>query len=334
MEVILLERVARLGQMGEVVRVKDGFARTFLLPRGKALRATNENRTRFEAMKSDLQARSQSLKTDANEIAEKLDGKSFIVLRQASESGQLFGSVSPRDLVGLLAEGGFEVNRSQVALNAPIKMIGRHKVPISLHPEIDTTISIIVARNADEAARIERGEDVAQVGHVCERVMHLLVCQWPARPVGEAVGLVRPVTGDALDQLVVGDRVAVAERHGGDLRIEDRVRHDPGTVPDNLDILARGVKDLEHLFVSHQREEGLEVDAFRERIDHRGFFRARHLHHAQQRVIGGLAKEFSVDGDDPMFGEAITKGGEFRSSGNQIHERSMTLSRRAFGRKR
>jgi large subunit ribosomal protein L9 len=163
MEVILLERVARLGQMGEVVRVKDGFARNFLLPRGKALRATNENRTRFEAMKSDLQARSQSLKTDANEIAEKLDGKSFIVLRQASESGQLFGSVSPRDLVGLLAEGGFEVNRSQVALNAPIKMIGRHKVPISLHPEIDTTISIIVARNADEAARIERGEDVAQL---------------------------------------------------------------------------------------------------------------------------------------------------------------------------
>src|ERR1700722_8522321 len=105
MEVILLERVARLGQMGEVVRVKDGFARNFLLPRGKALRATNENRTRFEAMKSDLQARSQSLKTDANEIDEKLDGKSFIVLRQASESGQLFGSVSPRDLVGLLAEG-------------------------------------------------------------------------------------------------------------------------------------------------------------------------------------------------------------------------------------
>src|SRR3984957_13084236 len=108
MEVILLERVARLGQMGEVVRVKDGFARNFLLPRGKALRATNENRTRFEAMKSDLQARSQSLKTDANEMAEKLDGKSFSVLRQASESGQLFGSVSPRDLVGRLAEGGFE----------------------------------------------------------------------------------------------------------------------------------------------------------------------------------------------------------------------------------
>jgi large subunit ribosomal protein L9 len=163
MEVILLERVARLGQMGDVVRVKDGFARNFLLPRGKALRATTENRTRFESMKSELQERSQALKTDANQIAEKLDGKSFTVLCQASESGQLFGSVSPRDLVGLLAAGGYAVSRSQIALNTPIKMIGRHIVPISLHPEIETTISIIVARNADEAARIERGEDVAQL---------------------------------------------------------------------------------------------------------------------------------------------------------------------------
>ncbi len=163
MEVILLERVARLGQMGEVVRVKDGFARNFLLPRGKALRATDENRTRFESMKSDLQARSQTLKAEANQIAEKLDGKSFIVIRQASETGQLFGSVSPRDLVGLLTDGGFAVSRSQIALNAPIKMIGRHNVPLSLHPEIDTTIAIIVARSADEAARIERGEDVAQL---------------------------------------------------------------------------------------------------------------------------------------------------------------------------
>jgi large subunit ribosomal protein L9 len=163
MEVILLERVARLGQMGDVVRVKDGFARNFLLPRGKALRATNENRTRFEAMKSELQERSQSLKNDASQIAETLDGKSFTVLRQASESGQLFGSVSPRDLVGLLTAGGHAVSRSQIALNTPIKMIGRHSVPISLHPEIETTISIIVARNADEAARIERGEDVAHL---------------------------------------------------------------------------------------------------------------------------------------------------------------------------
>lgn len=163
MEVILLERVPRLGQMGEVVRVKDGFARNFLLPRAKALRATTENRTRFETMKSDLEARSLTLKGEAGETAAKLDGKSFTVLRQASEAGQLFGSVSPRDLVGILAAGGYNVSRSQIALNAPIKTIGRHSVPLALHPEIETSINIVVARNADEAARIERGEDVSRL---------------------------------------------------------------------------------------------------------------------------------------------------------------------------
>jgi large subunit ribosomal protein L9 len=163
MEVILLERVPRLGQMGDVVRVKDGFARNFLLPRGKALRATTENRTRFETMKTELEARSLSLKGEAGQVAEKLNGKSFTVLRQASEAGQLFGSVSPRDLVGLLAASGYNVNRGQIALNTPIKIIGRHNVPISLHPEIDTAITVIVARNAEEAARIERGEDVTQL---------------------------------------------------------------------------------------------------------------------------------------------------------------------------
>ena len=163
MEVILLERIARLGQMGDVVRVKDGFARNFLLPRGKALRATDENRTRFESMKSDLKARSAALKGEAGQVAAKLDGKSFIVIRQASESGQLFGSVSPRDLVTLLGTSGYTVDRSQIELNTPIKMIGKHAVPISLHPEIDTTISIIVARNAEEAERVERGENVTQL---------------------------------------------------------------------------------------------------------------------------------------------------------------------------
>ncbi|MGA7959149.1 MAG: 50S ribosomal protein L9, partial [Xanthobacteraceae bacterium] len=136
MEVILLERISRLGQMGDVVRVKDGFARNFLLPRGKALRATAENRGRYETMKGDLEARSLTLKTEASQVAGKLDGKSFTVLRQASESGQLFGSVSPRDLVTLIGDAGFRINRSQIALNAPIKTIGQHKVPISLHPEV------------------------------------------------------------------------------------------------------------------------------------------------------------------------------------------------------
>jgi large subunit ribosomal protein L9 len=149
--------------MGEVVRVKDGFARNFLLPRGKALRATAENRTRFETMKGELETRSLALKGEAGQVAEKLDGKSFTVVRQASEAGQLFGSVSPRDLVGLLGAAGFNVGRNQIALNAPIKTIGRHPVAIALHPEIETSITIIVARNTEEAARIERGENVTQL---------------------------------------------------------------------------------------------------------------------------------------------------------------------------
>jgi large subunit ribosomal protein L9 len=163
MEVILLERIGRLGQMGDVVRVKDGFARNFLLPRGKALRATDENRTRFDSMKSELQARSAKLKTEASGVAEKINGKSFTILRQASESGQLFGSVSPRDIVALVSEAGFDVTRSQIALSAPIKMIGQHDVPLALHPEIETSIKVIVARSTEEAARIERGEDVTQL---------------------------------------------------------------------------------------------------------------------------------------------------------------------------
>jgi len=160
MEVILLERVANLGQMGEVVRVKDGFARNFLLPRGKALRATQENRTRFETMKVELEARNLELKGDAQKVADKLNGQSFTVLRQAAEGGQLYGSVSPRDIAALASDRGFALSRSQIALNTPIKMIGLHKVPVTLHPEVEVTINVTVARNADEAQRIARGEDV------------------------------------------------------------------------------------------------------------------------------------------------------------------------------
>jgi len=160
MEVILLERVARLGQMGDVVRVKDGFARNFLLARGKALRATPQNRTRFESMRTELEARSLTLKSEASGVADKLNGQRFTVLRQASEAGQLFGSVSPRDLVGLLEDAGYKVNRSQIALNAPIKTIGLHRVPIAVHPEIEVLVTVNVARSSDEAERIARGEDV------------------------------------------------------------------------------------------------------------------------------------------------------------------------------
>jgi len=160
MDVILLERVGKLGQMGDVVRVKDGFARNFLLPRGKALRATAENKSRFEAMKVELQARNLEMKSGAEKLAATLDGKTVTVLRQASEAGQLYGSVSTRDIASLLAGGEAQVNRSQVVLNAPIKAIGQYKVPLALHPEVETTITVIVARSADEAERIARGEDV------------------------------------------------------------------------------------------------------------------------------------------------------------------------------
>jgi len=160
MEVILLERVAALGQMGETVRVKDGFARNFLLPRGKALRATKENKARFETMRQELEVRNLENRGEAEKISGKLDGKSFVVLRQASEAGQLYGSVSPRDLVALLSGSGVAVERSQIVLNAPIKSIGLHKVPVALHPEVEVTVTINVARNAEEAERIARGEDV------------------------------------------------------------------------------------------------------------------------------------------------------------------------------
>jgi large subunit ribosomal protein L9 len=160
MEVILLERVAKLGQMGDVVRVKDGFARNYLLPKGKALRATTANRARFENMKVELEARNIEQRSEAEKIAKKLDGQSFSILRQAAEGGQLYGSVSPRDLATLVSEKGFAVSRAQIALNTPIKTVGLHKVPISLHPEIEVSINVAVGRNADEAERIARGEDV------------------------------------------------------------------------------------------------------------------------------------------------------------------------------
>jgi large subunit ribosomal protein L9 len=162
MEVILLERVVKLGQMGEVVRVKDGYARNFLLPNGKALRATKDNRAKFETMKAHLETRNLELKGDAEKVGAKLDGQSFVVIRQASETGQLYGSVSPRDIVAILKEGGFTASRGQISLNTPIKTIGVHKVPVALHPEIDVSITINVARSHDEAERIARGENVLQ----------------------------------------------------------------------------------------------------------------------------------------------------------------------------
>lgn len=160
MDVILLERIAKLGQMGETVKVRDGFARNFLLPSGRALRANEANAARFEAQKDQLIARNEERKAEAQGVASSLNGKSFIVVRQAGETGQLYGSVSTRDIADLLAAADFKVNRNDIQLNQPIKTIGVHPITIALHPEVDVSISINVARSQDEAERQARGEDL------------------------------------------------------------------------------------------------------------------------------------------------------------------------------
>jgi len=160
MEVILLERIQKLGQMGDVVRVRDGFARNFLLPQKKALRATETNRQLFEAQRAQLEARNLEQKTEAEAVAIKLDGQSVVLIRQASDRGQLYGSVSSRDIAEALTEAGFTVTRTQVILNAPIKTLGLTEVPVRLHPEVESTVTVNAARSEEEAERQARGEDV------------------------------------------------------------------------------------------------------------------------------------------------------------------------------
>ena len=160
MEVILLERVAKLGQMGEKVRVKDGFARNFLLPRGKALRATEANAKRFETQRAQLEARNLELKGEAQQVADRLDGQSFVIIRQAGETGQLYGSVSTRDIADAITAGGTSVDRNQVVLLSPIKTIGLHKLPIQLHPEVEAKVTVNVARSPEEAERQAKGEEI------------------------------------------------------------------------------------------------------------------------------------------------------------------------------
>ena len=160
MEVILLERVAKLGQMGETVRVRDGFARNFLLPRGKALRATEANKGKFETQRAQLETRNLEQRQEAEQVGAKLDGQSFVVVRQAGESGVLYGSVSTRDVAELLTKGGFTVDRQQVVINQPIKTLGLHTVPVLLHPEVEVKVTVNVARSQEEAERQAKGEDV------------------------------------------------------------------------------------------------------------------------------------------------------------------------------
>jgi large subunit ribosomal protein L9 len=160
MEVILIERVAKLGQIGDIVRVRDGFARNFLLPQGKALRATKDNRERFETIRAGLEAKNADKKSSADVVAKTLDGQSFVLVRQAGETGQLYGSVSARDIMQALSEKSFEVSRQQIVLNMPIKTIGLHKLSVELHPEVEVKITVNVARSPDEAARQAKGEDL------------------------------------------------------------------------------------------------------------------------------------------------------------------------------
>ena len=160
MEIILLERVAKLGQMGETVRVKDGYARNFLLPGGKALRATEANKKRFEGQKVQLEARNLELKSEAAKVAETLEGKTFTIIRQAGETGYLYGSVATRDIAEALTADGFKINRNQVVLTTPIKALGLHPLPIHLHPEVEVSVVINVARSQGEAERQARGEAV------------------------------------------------------------------------------------------------------------------------------------------------------------------------------
>lgn len=160
MQVILLERVAKLGQMGETVKVRDGFARNYLLPLGKALRANEANKKRFEAERSTLEARNLERKSEAQAVAETLGGKSFIVVRSAGETGQLYGSVAARDIVDVLAAEGFNIGRNQVDLNNPIKTIGLHDVVLHLHSEVEIKVQMNVARSAEEAERQLKGESL------------------------------------------------------------------------------------------------------------------------------------------------------------------------------
>ncbi|MBT8412445.1 MAG: 50S ribosomal protein L9 [Octadecabacter sp.] len=163
MDVILLERVAKLGQMGEIVSVKQGYARNFLLPQGKALRVNAANVASFEAQKAQLEARNLETKKEAESLAAKLDGETFIVIRSASDGGSLYGSVTIRDAAEAATEAGFSVDRKQVALIAPIKDLGIHDVAVILHPEVEVTIKLNVARSTEEAELQAAGKSIAEL---------------------------------------------------------------------------------------------------------------------------------------------------------------------------
>ncbi|MEY8802807.1 50S ribosomal protein L9 [Leisingera sp. XS_AS12] len=163
MQVILLERVAKLGQMGDVVDVKPGFARNFLLPQGKAKTASEANIASFEAQKAQLEARNLETKKEAEALAEKLDGQQFVVIRQASDGGNLYGSVTPRDTAEVATEAGFSVDRKQVIIREPIKVLGLHEAEVHLHPEVMAVVKLNVARSAEEAELQASGKSIQEL---------------------------------------------------------------------------------------------------------------------------------------------------------------------------
>ena len=168
MDIILLERVAKLGQMGEVVKVKEGYARNFSLPQGKALRVNAANLARFEAEKAQMEARNLETKGEAAKLAEKLDGETFIVIRSASDAGSLYGSVTTRDAAEAATEAGFSVAKGQVVLSATIKELGLHAAEVVLHPEVSATINLNVARSVEEAELQAAGKSVAELAAEAE----------------------------------------------------------------------------------------------------------------------------------------------------------------------
>jgi large subunit ribosomal protein L9 len=163
MQVILLERVAKLGQMGDVVDVRSGYARNFLLPQGKALTASKANIAGFEVQKSQLEARNLETRKEAEALADRLNGKSFAIIRSASDSGALYGSVTPRDISEVATDQGFSVDRKQVVLSTPIKYLGLHGASVVLHPEVTATISLNVARSSEEAELQASGKSIQEL---------------------------------------------------------------------------------------------------------------------------------------------------------------------------
>ena len=162
-QIVLLERVEKLGKMGDVVNVKDGYARNFLLPQGKALRATKGNLARFEAERAQIEARSAERKAEAETLAATLDGKQFVIIRSASEGGALYGSVTPRDLAEAAAADGFQIDRGQVRLEKPVKELGLHAISVVLHPEVVVSVTANVARSAEEAQIQAQGKSIAEL---------------------------------------------------------------------------------------------------------------------------------------------------------------------------